>query len=531
MSKIMLVDLGRSEVSQEQVEPGFAHYGRGLATHLLRRYVLATTPRHSPENCVVLVPGLLSGTAAPSTGRLTLAAKRCADGGCQFLNLAGPFAQKLGSLDIAAVMITGAAQEGPVMVHIDKDGARIIPVPYLKEKTVSDTIEQVRERFGKETAVVGIGPAGEHLLPLASVFTTYPQGIPLFNCVRGGMGDILGSKGLKAVAVSTSAYFAAPVVDRNIMKNSARRLARIIVDHPICGGALPAHGSITLMKIMKSGQLASLSASQAAEPTDGDTGQAPPELAGMTGSRINRSCAPLCVVRCLNRHGKGRARVFSSPAEREVSAALEHTFDIKAPDLSSELNRGAFELGIDSVEFVFACDLYFKTLKSKATPDDLRKALREIEKLTLMGRVLGSRTDGIQSLYKDMPELHALVTRPSIEEGKRFAVRLPLKLAGFENMDDRSYLYAGMIAQGNLGICLFTSFAIFESMEAWQCLAEMVKAKTGCETMPAELMRYAVECLQSEEEYELAAKQTAVQQGIPEFVKVLHRYFGNEVAQ
>lgn len=529
MKKIFLVDLGRAEVSEERMEPGFPHYGRGLAAQLLRRYVHPAARRHSPENCVILAPGLLSGTVAPSTGRLTLAAKRCADGGSQFLNLAGPGAQKLASLDIAAVVITGAARQGPVIVHIDKDGVRIIPALSLKGKTVSAVIGSIRERFGKETAIIGVGPAGEHLLPLASVFTTYPEGIPLFSCVRGGMGDILGSKGLKAVAVSAFAYFASPVADRHALKAAARRLARIIADHPICGGALPAHGSITLMKIMQSGQLESLYAkSGVEEPADRDDAQASPVPAAAAGTRINRSCAPLCVVRCLNRHGKGKARVFSSPAESEVAAAMEHAFGIKDPDFASELNRDAFELGIDSVEFVFACSLYFRTRQIKATRDVLRNALREIEKLTLVGRVLGGRTDGVQRLYEDMPELRVLVTRPSIEEGNRFAVRLPFKLAGLENMDDRSYLYAGMTALGNLGICLFASFAVFESREAWQSLGEMVRAKTGAEAEPAELIRYAVECLRSEEEYELAAKQAAVRQGIPEFVKVLHRYFGRE---
>ena len=173
------------------------------------------------------------------------------------LNLAGPFSQKMASMYITAVVITGKSNsDGPVVLSICGNGIEIQNVPELKEKEVSETINYIRGKYGVNSAVLGIGPAGEHMLPLASVFATYPEGVPVYNCARGGMGDIFGSKGLKAIAVTTKSHFLAKVFDHEKLRESSKKLARIIIDHPICGGALPAYGSITLMKMMKTAGIA-----------------------------------------------------------------------------------------------------------------------------------------------------------------------------------------------------------------------------------------------------------------------------------
>lgn len=530
MSRILYVNLSDQTIEGKEYDlEKINHYGRGLAGYLMRRHVPPCTGRYSRENCIVLAAGLFSGTDVPSTGRLILAAKRSCDAGMQFLNLGGPFSQKMASLDIAAVVISGVnKKDAPAVLSISENEVKIQTVPALKERTVSETIAYIRKECGSDSAVIGIGPAGEHLLPLASVFTTYPEGVPVYNCVRGGMGDIFGSKGLKAVAVTAKAHFSAKVFDGEKMRDSSKKLARIIVDHPICGGALPAHGSITLMKMMKSGQMVLAETNDSVEKTvqrdkEANYRQAP------SSARINRTCAPRCVVGCLNRHAGSKKILLSSPADNEVFAALKEAFGIQDQEFASAFNRDAFEQGIDSVEFVFTCSLLFKIFNKKAGKKDLLEALDEVRRLTLLGRVLAGGTSGVYRLYQDRPALESMVTRPSVAEESRFRVKLPFKIGGLEDMDDKEYLYALMITFGNLGLCLFTSFALIENQEAWRLLSEMFYYKTGVPTHERNLIDYSVQCLEAEEAYEVKAKMQSVQKVIPEFVKVLYRYFGKEV--
>jgi len=530
LSRIVYVNLSDETIEEKEYNlEKINHYGRGLAGYLTRQYVPPCTGRHSRENCIVLAAGLFPGTYASSTGRLVLAAKRSFDSGIQFLNLAGPFSQKMASLDIAAVVITGGNdKDAPAVVSICENGIKIQYVPYLKEREVSETIRYIRRKLGIDSAVIGIGPAGEHLLPLASVFTTYPEGVPVYNCVRGGMGDIFGSKGLKAVAVTTKAHFLSRVFDPEKMRDSSKKLARIIVEHPVCGGALPAFGSITLMKMMKSGKQEFAGINEAMGKkgeTENDAGSGP----ASSSVRINRTCAPGCVIGCLNRHSRGKKNFLNSPADNEVFAALKEAFEIQDQEFASAFNRDAFELGIDSVEFVFTCALLFRIMKRKSGKDELMEALDEIRKYTPLGRILAGGTSGVYRLYQDQPALETMVTRPSILEESRFNVKLPFKISGFEGMDDKEYLYAVMITFGNLGFCLFTSFALIENKEAWGLLSEMFYCKTGMQIHERDLIDYSIQCLKAEEEYEIEAKIQSVQKGIPEFVKVLYRYFGKEV--
>lgn len=82
------------------------------------------------------------------------------------------------------------------------------------------------------------------------------------------------------------------------------------------------------------------------------------------------------------------------------------------------------------------------------------EALDEVRKLTFRGRILAGGTKGVYRLYQEQQVLESMVTRPSITEESRFNVKLPFKISGFENLDDKAYLYALMITFGNLGLCL-----------------------------------------------------------------------------
>lgn len=527
MRRLIIINLSTMTTSEEFLpeEKGF-DYGRGLAVKLIKEKVPEVAGRHDPRNAIIFIPGLFSGTMAPSTGRMTIATKKEAGRGVQFLNIAGPASQKIASLNISAVVVTGQADPAkPAVIIISPDGVRITVDQTMRNAKVTDTINFIRKTHGDAASVIGIGPAGEHLLPLASVFSTYPQGTPEYYCSRSEMGDVFGAKGLKALAVVTNEHFDAAVFNREEMLISAKQVAGLIVKHPVCGGALPAHGSITLMKMMKDGKrgLESLGSPSTEKhqsdevPTCGD------------GVKINRTCSPRCVVGCLNRHARSDKAVFHSPAESEALAALKELFAIDEPAFAARLNRQAFELGLDSIEYIFSCALYFKAENISATKEDLLQILNDISQLNLRGRVVAGRTEGIGKMYADRRDLSEMVSRPAMHEAKHFAVNIPTKPDQFAAMPDVDYLYAYMTLLGNLGFCLFTAFAFIDEPQALELLAKMFYYRTGIKVSGNEMIAYAANCLDAEAEYDRFSRQAGTQKTIPEFVKVLYRYFGEAV--
>jgi len=497
-------------------------YGRGLASFLIEKNVPASTDRYDSSNAVVLVPGLCSGTLVPSTGRITIASKKGKSKGIQFADLAGSFSQKLASLNITAVVIKGkSSSENPVTVVFSECGTHIEKDMNLKGEVVSNTINEIRKKFSMDAAIIGIGPTGEHLLPLSSLFSTYPEGkVPEYHCTRGGMGDIFGSKGIKALVVNSKGYFNAEVWDKEGISKNAKKLGKIIVSHPICGGALPGYGSITLMKMLKQGRKIDI-------PKKSNTSKNTKKDSQLCN--INRTCSPICVIGCLNRHLKEGDSTYSSPAESEVYAALKEALDIDDKAFASTLNKEAFEIGLDSVELVFSIALYYKAIDRIAEKEGIIEILDEIRKLSIIGRLIGSKTQGIYSFYSDKTNLKPLVTKPSVNEESKFNILIKSKPEYLSHISDLDYLYAMMTTLGNFGICLFSAFALIENEDILYTLSNIFYSKTGIKTEPSKIIQYSLACMERESTFETNSKLGSVQKTIPEFVKVLYRYFDRNI--
>ncbi len=269
--------------------------------------------------------------------------------------------------------------------------------------------------FGKDCGIIGIGPSGENLLPVSTLFSTYPEGEPSFYCARNGMGDVFGHKGVKAVVVKNKEHFKAPVVHEENMREVSKKLSRIIIDHPICGKALPELGPITLIKMLVHGKNIDLNESYNKEKLNHQ------------GPHINRTCSPLCVVGCLNRHVKLGEEYYSAPVEIEIFEALRESFGIEDRQYVKEFTNKCFELGIDCMEFIFSCALYFNLQSMEGNIKQLDNSLKEVKNMTLVGRILASKTKGIYSLFRDKEEYEKMVSKPSIIEEKNFNVDIQSK--------------------------------------------------------------------------------------------------------
>ena len=515
MGKLLYINLTEKQIIEKKRD--FMEYGRGLIAKIIREGVSPNINRLDDENVIVLVPGLLSGTLAPSTGRLLVGTKSSENDGIQISNIAGTISQKLASFNIDALVISGRnTEESPLTLLIEENNISLINISSIKGKNVSSTINAIQKLHGKECGIIGIGPSGENLLPISTLFSTYPGGSPSFYCARNSIGDILGYKGLKAIAVKNKKHFNAHVYDVENMKRCSKELSKIIIDHPICGKALPGFGSITLMKMLSQGKNIDLSGLDSNNIKNNFKD---------TEFKINRTCSPLCVVGCLNRHAKTGQDYYSTPAESEAYAALNQCFGINDKQYVKNFTNKCFELGIDCIEFIFSCALYFNLQGIEGNIEEMDKALEEVKNLTLVGRVLGSKTEGIYGLFREKEKYKEMVSKPSIVEEKNFNIDIQSKTVNLPGLSDLDYLYAYIITLENLGFCLFASFAFIDNPKALTLLSELFFYKTGMEMDEKSILNYALETIKNEKEYESEVKLKSVSKTIPNFVKILYRYF------
>ena len=170
--------------------------GRGLDAYLLYNHAPEGCDPLSPENPLLISGGLLTATCASATARTHIMAKSPLTGLLGSANMGGFFAPELAWAGFHHLVITGRAEK-PVYIWIHNGDINIRDAGHLWGKTTTDTQWAIREELGDdEVKSAVIGPAGENLVRYACVMTGLKNAAG-----RTGMGCIMGSKNLKAVAV------------------------------------------------------------------------------------------------------------------------------------------------------------------------------------------------------------------------------------------------------------------------------------------------------------------------------------------
>jgi aldehyde:ferredoxin oxidoreductase len=169
--------------------------GRGLDAYLLYNHTKQGVDPLSPDNVLMVSGGILSGTLASATARTHVMAKSPLTDLLGSANMGGFFAPELAWAGFHHLVIKGKADK-PVYIWINNGAIEIRDASNLWGKTVTDTQWAIREELADEDIKsLVIGPAGENLIRYANVMT----GIKNAGG-RSGMGCVMGSKNLKAIA-------------------------------------------------------------------------------------------------------------------------------------------------------------------------------------------------------------------------------------------------------------------------------------------------------------------------------------------
>ena len=197
--RILRVNLTRNEIITESIEENFYRKylgGAGLIAYYLLKEVEPGISPLSPENKIIFGLGPLTGIPFPGTGRHCVGAKSPLTGGIAKSEAGEFWGAELKFAGFDALIIEGKSEK-PVYIWIHDGEASIRDAGHLWGKYTKETQEIIRAELNdKRARVAMIGPGGENLVKYACVMHgTYDA------AGRGGMGAVMGSKNLKAIAV------------------------------------------------------------------------------------------------------------------------------------------------------------------------------------------------------------------------------------------------------------------------------------------------------------------------------------------
>ena len=198
MGKILRVDLTAGEIRTENLDLAVARDyigGRGLGIHYLLRELDPRCDPLSPDNVLVMAAGPLTGTRAPTGARYMVMTRSPLTGALTCSNAGGRFPSHLKWSGFDAVIIKGRSPE-PVYLWIDDGRAELRPAAHLWGLDTHDTDDRVRAETHDRARVASIGPAGERGVLFAAIINDRHRAAG-----RSGVGAVMGSKNLKAVAV------------------------------------------------------------------------------------------------------------------------------------------------------------------------------------------------------------------------------------------------------------------------------------------------------------------------------------------
>lgn len=197
--KILRVNLSAGDCTHEplNMEWAEAYLGqRGLGTKYLTEEVAASVDALAPENKLIIATGPLTGTAASTGGRWSVITKGPLTGAIACSNSGGQFGGELKNSGIDMIIFEGRAPE-PVYLFVENDKVELISATHLWGQRVWDVEATIKAAHNDPLIrVASIGPAGEHGNRYACVVNDLHRAAG-----RSGVGAVMGSKNLKAIAV------------------------------------------------------------------------------------------------------------------------------------------------------------------------------------------------------------------------------------------------------------------------------------------------------------------------------------------
>ena len=556
MDKILRINMGAAGGPQVKSEPIGSYAGlggRALTTTIIAKEVPPLCHPLGEDNKLVIAPGLLSGSAAAMSGRISVGCKSPLTGGIKEANAGGMASQMLGRLGIAAIVLEGKPEDGTLYkLSISKDKVDIKPDNSLKMLGNYAVAEKMKAVHGDKVSCISIGQAGEMKLAGASIAFTDMEFRPTRHAGRGGVGAVMGSKGVKVIVVDDTGCPVRSPKDPVKFKEANKNWVAGLRKHPVTGQGLPTYGTNVLTNVINEA---------GAYPTknfmwgrfdgcskiSGETQAETENARGGEGSATH-GCHRGCVIRCSGTFYDKDGHYLTKQPEYETVWAHGGNCGIDDLDAIAMLDRLDDDFGLDTIEMGAAIAVAMEAGVAKF--GDAQAAInlvKEVGKGTPLGRILGSgagltgKVFGVERVpvvknqampaydprgVQGMGVTYATTTQGA-DHTAGYAVTAnilgvggkvdPLKPEG--QIDLSRNLQIATAAIDSTGMCLFIAFAILDQPETFQALLDLLGSFGGQKLTGDDVVGLGKSILKLEREFNTKAGFTKEMDRLPDYFK------------
>jgi len=391
--QIARVDMSSAKVTSEPLPDAYQIIGgRGMIAKIMNNEVPPDCDPLGPANKLIVAAGPLAGTMAPQLGRICLGCKSPLTFGIKKSNVGGPAAQKLDRLGIRAIIVEGAPQDGRwYVLRISKEGGSLEPADeYLGMKNYQ-LADELHKKYGEKTTLITIGIAGERGYKAASIALGDIYGDPSRTAGRGGIGAVMGSKGLKAICIDAADAGPVALADAKRFKAIVKNWVGIIKKDVGCGLFHTFGTPLAVSNLSMQGSM----------PARGYTSGRHDDFRKVSGDAVkNRlwerggrmhGCMPGCVVQCSIIYNGPDGKRLCSALEYEAIGLLGTNLDIVDLDAIARLKHLCDDIGLDLIETGGALSVAVSGGKMRmGDAEGAIQLLEEIAEGTQFGAVLGN---------------------------------------------------------------------------------------------------------------------------------------------
>ncbi len=556
MDKILRIDMGAAggpALKTEALGDYAGLGGRAMTSTVVAKEVPPSSHPLSADNKLVIAPGLLSGTAAAMSGRISVGCKSPLTGGIKEANSGGQASQVMARLGYAAIILEGKpADDTLYKVFINKDGATIAADNGLKMLGNYDTVAKLAEAHGEKVACITIGQAGEMKMAAASIAFSDMEQRPTRHAGRGGVGAVMGSKGVKAIVLDDAGMKMRQPADPEKFKAANKEWVAGLRKNPTTGEGLPAFGTNVLTNVINEA---------GAYPThnfstgqfDGASklsGEAQAELENQRGGAgsATHGCHRGCVIRCSGTFYDKNGNYLTKQPEYETVWAHGGNCGIDDLDTVAQLDRLDDDFGLDTIEMGATIGVAMEAgLAEFGDGEAAIRLVKEVGEGTPLGRILGNgaavagKVFGVEHVpvvkgqampaYDPRAVQGVAVTYATSPMGADhtagYAVATnilsiggsvdPLKPEGQVELSRNLQIATAAIDAA--GLCVFIAFAILDQPETFQAMLDMFTAFGGKEFTGDDVVALGKQILTVERDFNAKAGFTSAQDRLPDYFK------------
>jgi aldehyde:ferredoxin oxidoreductase len=413
-------------------------------------------------------------------------------------------------------------------------------------------VEKMKAAYGDKIGCISIGQAGEMKMASASVAFSDMELRPTRHAGRGGVGAVMGAKGVKVIVVDDSGCSMRQAADPEKFKEANKEFVAGLRKHAVTGEGLPTYGTNVLTNVLnQAGAYPTKNFMwgnfDGCEKISGETQAETENARGGEGSATH-GCHRGCVIRCSGTYYDKDGHYLTKQPEYETVWAHGGNCGISDLDAIAQIDRLDDDYGVDTIELGATIAVAMEAgIAEFGDAEAAIKLVKEVGAGTPLGKILGSgaavtgKVFGIERIPvvkgQAMPAYDPrgvqgqgvtyATTTMGADHTAGYAVTAnilgvggnvdPLKPEG--QIELSRNLQVATAAIDSTGMCLFIAFAILDQPETFQALLDLLGSFTGSQMTADDVTAFGKQVLKLEREFNLKAGLTKADDRLPEYFK------------